>query len=90
MSKKDAKDSEAQLPMPPTVEGFMGALEDWKGKQPDEPRGSNMFGHDSDKGMFHGILCHWGKIGGVGGSNHSLSNKVLPAAMYFCMVADHF
>ena len=25
----------------------MGALEDWKGKQPDEPYGSNMFGHDS-------------------------------------------
>ena len=67
----------------------MGALDDWKGKQPDEPRGSNMFGHDSDKGMFHGILCSSGKIGGGGGSNHSLSNNVLPGATYFCMVADH-
>ena len=76
--------------MPPAVEGFMGALEDWKGKQPDEPRGSNMFGHDSDTGRFHGILCFPGKIGGVGGSNHPLSSNVLPGATYFCMVGDHF
>ena len=26
----------------------MGALEEWKGKKPDEPRGSNIFGDDSD------------------------------------------
>ena len=26
----------------------MGALEEWKGKKPGEPRGSNMFGDDSD------------------------------------------
>ena len=48
MSKKDAKVSEAQLPMPPAVEAFIGALEEWKGKKPDEPSGSNMFGDDSD------------------------------------------
>ena len=59
MSKKDAKDSEAQLPMPPAVEGFMGALEDWKGKQPDEPRGSNMFGHDSDNEDQMGKKACW-------------------------------
>ena len=48
MSNKDAKVSEAELPMPPAVEAFIGALEEWKGKKPDEPRGSNMFGDDSD------------------------------------------
>ena len=48
MSKKDAKVSEAQLPMPPAVEAFIGALEEWKGKKPGKrqrkitsgPRGS--------------------------------------------------
>ena len=34
--------------MPPAVEAFMGALEEWKGKKPDEPRGSNIFGDDSE------------------------------------------
>ena len=48
MSKEDAKVSEPQLPMPPVIEAFMGALEEWKGKKPDEPRGSNMFGDDSN------------------------------------------
>ena len=48
MSKKDAKVSEAQLPTPLAVQAFMGALKDWKGKKLDEPRGSNMFGDDSD------------------------------------------
>ena len=41
-------------------------------------------------GMFHGILCYSGKIGGGGGSNHPLNNNVLPGATYFCMVAAHF
>ena len=40
--KKDAKVSQAQLLMPPAVliEAFMGALKEWKGKKPDEPRGT--------------------------------------------------
>ena len=43
MSKKDAKVSEAQLQMPPAVEAFMGALEEWKGKKPDEPASAAHF-----------------------------------------------
>ena len=43
------------------------------------------------RGMFHGILCYWGEIGGGGRrSNHPLSNNVLPGARYFCMVADQY
>ena len=50
MSKKDAKVSEAQLPMPPRVQQFMGALQEWlQLKQgANEPPGSSMFGDDSD------------------------------------------
>ena len=42
------------------------------------------------KGMFHGIFCYSGKMGGGGGSTHVSSNNVLPGATYFCMVAAHF
>ena len=65
MSKKDAKVSEAQLPMPPAVEAFIGALEEWKGKKPDEPRGSNMFGDDSDNEDQIGKPANTKKAGAV-------------------------
>ena len=48
MSKKDAKVSEAQLPMPPAVEAFIGALEEWKGKKP-AARGEHKYKNSSDK-----------------------------------------
>ena len=44
MSKKEANVSQAGLPMPAVAKAFMGALEEWKGKKQDEPRGSNCLG----------------------------------------------
>ena len=50
MSKKDAKVSEAQLPMPPRVERFVGVLQEWVQQKQgaNQPPGSSMFGDDSD------------------------------------------
>ena len=50
MSKKDAKVSEAQLPMPPCVEQFVSVLQEWVQQKQgaNQPPGSSIFGDASD------------------------------------------
>ena len=52
MSKKDAKVSEAQLPMPPRVEQFVGVLQEWVQQKQgaNQPPGSSMFGDEEQIG----------------------------------------
>ena len=63
MSKKDAKVSGVQLHMPPHVEQFMGALQEWLQKKQgaNKPLGSSMFG-DTNAISLHEAAKHVGVV----------------------------